>query len=145
MANFNFRFRLETIEDNIKIIFFFYKKFIKVLVNYHSINRHHLYNEQNFVVKILFIIWAHFVYFHIWIDMRATFSYNYIHTHTHTRTFNRGCNSCMCAFTWRNRMIYRLTCPNELSVHFYHRFSSIAGPPPNRCYPVPQWPGSGKK
>lgn len=130
---------IEIIEDNEQSFFkiiFFYKEFIRVLFNYHStsINRYHLYNKIS--VKILFIISCIFVYLD---RLRVTFSYSY----THTRTFNHEYNSCMCAFTWacRNRMIYRLTCPNELSVHFYHRFSSIAGPPPNRLYPVPQWHG----
>lgn len=142
MASFTDRFRSKsskTANNHFLKSFFFYKEFIKVLFNYHStsIDRYHLYNKIS--VKILFIISCIFVYLD---RLRVTFSYSY----THTRTFNHEYNSCMCAFTWacRNRMIYRLTCPNELSVHFYHRFSSIAGPPPNRLYPVPQWHGRGK-
>lgn len=144
MASFTDRFRSKSSKTTNHFLihksFFFYKEFIRVLFNYHStsIDRYHLYNKIS--VKILFIISCIFVYLD---RLRVTFSYSY----THTRTFNHEYNSCMCAFTWacRNRMIYRLTCPNELSVHFYHRFSSIAGPPPNRLYPIPYSGTVGKK
>lgn len=91
MASFTDRFRsksLKTANNHFLKSFFFYKEFIKVLFNYHSmsIDRYHLYNKIS--VKILFIISCIFVY----LDRYA--SNIFIYTHTHERLITSIIHAC---------------------------------------------------